>query len=733
MDTSAKVLISEIIFDSSKEKYITDIENILNSSINKNETCKDYIKNICTKDNNPLIELKSLHSLCLKFISYSCYNSFIKLKFKKYPFINYETYKIDLSYLKLLDKNDIKIHINSLITKIDNDNIFELLNEILYADYIQKQILLLQKNPINKLKHFLIKISIKGFRITKSPFIIILLLLLFTFYIVTNNYIFITVRADTEQTISLSLIGALTSFLGFLVVFLQLSYDNLFKNFGPYAKKFVFNKSWNVLIIFFALSTAMSLISALLKDDFPLYQDLFFNISVISFVIFISLVIPKVKSILDKSTSLYYLKDIIQGINKKHIKELYVNSIEITDQFDNLSDLVERNPIIVITQINRTAIQQNSIYISGLILREITKRFDYLIKEVSLDNDNGPIQTTNQEIFLAYANFLYSTTETIYKSQVNVLIQEIYSSIPQISTTLALIESDGEIMQKLMELISDVVQESANSNDLKQVKEGILLYQNTSLFSLQYNAPIEQESINISSKIYNSIKAMHWNVMQQLITYKFNDLILYCISSQKGRNIIFIAEIAIIYSKVVYHILGHKTLGIEQKNRIISYLCNESVSIYDDFKNDFKANNIYLGNPFDTIIYNSENHNEKIFATIFYSWVNWYKIYFGNRNFRETTDFLSSSISQFILNEIYKLKSPTPKTFSNLYIKESLAIYYIIYNSYSNVDNILLSRAKHDILIIDNEYKSIQLKNKDISSTLRSLKKIYKIDNKKRS
>jgi len=116
-----------------------------------------------------------------------------------------------------------------------------------------------------------------------------------------NLYI-VNITTDSIRNISTTIIAASGSFIGFIVIYLSISYENFKKSYSQYAADY-FGKDRVIssLLLLFIAVILINLISLIYGDTKGPFSRWLFNTSCIDFALAISLLIPYANTAKDKN------------------------------------------------------------------------------------------------------------------------------------------------------------------------------------------------------------------------------------------------------------------------------------------------------------------------------------------------------------------------------------------------------------------------------------------------
>ena len=148
--------------------------------------------------------------------------------------------------------------------------------------------------------------------------ILLIALILVSLVSVWSNFYLIYLNLETSKSITGTIIGASGAFIGFVVIYLSISFENFKKIYGQYAADF-FGKDKLIfnLLLLFILPIGIGLLSYLISDANTRFSKFLFNISCSYFFLAIVLLIPYANRIIKKSLSKGPIENLINKLTKR--------------------------------------------------------------------------------------------------------------------------------------------------------------------------------------------------------------------------------------------------------------------------------------------------------------------------------------------------------------------------------------------------------------------------------
>ena len=564
------------------------------------------------------------------------------------------------------------------------------------------------------------------------------------FLLIKYNYIYIYIKPESQQTITLSLLGGLTSFLGFLVVFVQISYENQKKIFGEYVKQILFNKTWKNLILIFSITVTFCLGASILKDEqLPYLEDLCFNLSVSGFILFFIFLITGVKSILNNSFSVTEIKGIITKIDLNTVEEQF-QTFSREKFFDSVIPIYENNPISIINQVVKNSVANDDFRIIHLVVILMVEKYSYLlfrIKNKDLFDESSTWKVHSSEATVdSLINFFNSLHGKGLKYQSNWLASSAIISLKEIFVKMAVlgfnIEDSRLILNKIESLIKKCI--ALNKKDL--ILEELKNYSSCLIASLEHSIPKEEEldyfetnilNKDINRSKYDNIGGRQWAIISHLLSRDFQELISYCIEYSAKDDIKLAIDYLNVYKDVFNFIIrGNSILGEEQ---IFSLTASNCFFIFNHYRELTKNNNknIYINDPFLAFEIVDILMEEKKYAEILAnSWLSWFSFIIKHKGsriagFHELYSFINhilikDKIDNFILEylsaaiELYRV---IYETYKDEIFETSYNVMSISLSSLDNIESRLLKNTTlfSKLILLVQEIKSLYNKQEVIN------------------
>jgi hypothetical protein len=587
-----------------KNKPISDAQDYINS-------CKDYLK---------------ANESTLKRLKNNKYN-FIVLKEDNYVF--------DLSFQSNNCYNP-EFEEAAIVSSIFfEENILETIaaNAFLKEIDIEEQTIT---------KNFLEVYSKTIYIIITKRIYIVLLVVILVFTLLIYNFIDykIFVSSNIQQDISLAIVGALISFLGFGVVFFQLSYDNLKRTYAYYAKDLLFKSLGSDFVAIFLITLISAIIASLFVEKHNLglidysyqqIQDIAFNIALNSFFYFTVYIFHRAKTMIDYSLSPKEINKLVNNINNNDIDQL-AGSYKNNSDTAIILESFENNTIEIINEIAYNLILQNNYRLSQLIIKDLT---DYYIRIIEHNAKNSNFKETAYNIISIYVKTVNLISGASFKGDFDSLIISCYKSIESMNHILAIYKSDAETLIQLTSLTRSLIKDSVKYNKTYQLQIGIECYKNCAFEQIKYNTPQSFEVSGFFQQYVPKSGAKYiettrfWQVLFTLTVRDFYLITQDSLDDIGKLDKISIIDILTYHTHYLNSIIDLSSIGKFQKNFIVGVLLDHVLGLHlDAFLKNRIDSSIQLRCPLNLRTVNTFLDIDEVIASKFENlcskWVNFF-------------------------------------------------------------------------------------------------------------
>lgn len=466
-----------------KEIIRIELQDRLNSEIivrNKkvlnSDSRKDIEKIVCNIENNLKVNA-----------------TYHKIKNNKLSFVTFDGqyFKFDLVNLSNnTSMQDIEVVIEEMLIYIFQNKLINVINEVnrlsvIKSFYTERYII---KLIINKIKSF--------FNIIKLYFhyILIFIILSFITYICLSQKF--VVKPQTQQTVSIALMGLVATFSGFAVVFVQLSFDNYKKYYGYYSKVLLFKSLGKEIIVLFSLNIAIQLLCSSIEENYTYYindtyklniQRFTFCLSLVFFLYFLILLMYKVRYIFDFSLSNNFLPETIKKIDINNIKHY----LQVSKNFENTRMILrnfENNYVEIISDIVINYVNQSNYKTSEVIIIELTNHFQSLI----INSSNNSIVGKNSDsdnIIIVYYEIMRKAIDSINYTNHRELVSVFNYSLNLIAYYSSIKGCNANALRSMLDAFKSAFKVSLNTSNNDVIFSWFNFYKASIMSLISYNTP----------------------------------------------------------------------------------------------------------------------------------------------------------------------------------------------------------------------------------------------------
>ena len=626
-------LVKEILFEIKYDSDIYALKPIVEKRVNDmilNFQNKILAENL-TKE--PLMLIKEYENFLINK------EAIVKrLKHNKYNFISLknELYVFDLSYQsKNCYRDEFMDAVKDTLSIFFQDNIIEVIGVTVLVDNLRTYSSDKFENKLEYFRNALYSIIARKIDIILLSTVVFMNLLIYFFTTYKIN-----IDSNSEETISLSIIGALVSFLGFGVVFFQLSYDNLKKTYAYYAKDLLFNSMGIDIILVFFLNLLLSLTTAIfsennsflaIKLEYAIIRDVSFNLAIIFFVYFTVKLFLKVKKMIDFSLSPKEVNKLIININVENLDNLISNH-KVNTSLAKIFESYEKNPVEIINEISYNLILQNNYRLPQTIIEDLTLHYTKIIEDNASKSNFLEIA---EKVTVTYVRTINLISSTSFKGDFDTLIAACYNSVLYVNFALAIYKSNAQSVVEITNLLRSLINDSLKYNKVKQLQDGLDCYSKCMFDHIRYNIPQKfeiagffQQMVPKSGENY-IVQSKHWGTLFTLATHDFYNLTQDGLDDIGKIDKLSVVEILSSHSIYLNRIVYLSSLGHSQKHFTIDVLSNYVFNLYIDAFNKGRINaHIQLKSPFNlqtTIALILMN--EEIASIIYNNYLKWIKFF----------------------------------------------------------------------------------------------------------
>lgn len=336
----------------------------------------------------------------------------------------------------------------------------------------------------------------------------------------------LSIKTETSKSILSTLIGATGSMVGFIVIYLSISFENLKRNYGQYGTKlFQSNSLILTFLSLLILTILISLFAFILSDSSSFFKNFLLNISFFYFFISLILLIPYGYAITKNSSYVEILNKIIEDISpndftKKDTK--HASALQISTE-------AEKNRFIVVGDILiNSAIEKNNRFSNAIAIQLIDKVNKLLY-------DNNIAESTKLNITAAFCSLIREVFSINLNNKNNGAMLLCFASVGSLNETIAKQKLRKEFVKEIYDLIGFICKSLIEAESETLSNEAMWTYYHASKNQLQYNTPKEDEIWQKSQdpEYYvfpiNTNEAFEkeslFDLLNEYTSYRFNNIV----------------------------------------------------------------------------------------------------------------------------------------------------------------------------------------------------------------
>jgi len=475
--------------------------------------------------------------------------------------------------------------------------------------------------------------------VTLSSLILSALIFLIVLY---NNYFLIQIDLETSKSIIGTIITAAGAFIGFIVIYLSISFESFKKNYGQYAPRFFARDKlvWSLIVIFILIILS-GLLSFLLADSKTLFSVWIFNMTCFYFSMAVVLLIPYGYKIIQNPTFRIYVEQLINDLTDKDFLNTGTQSTDNKTIFQ-IANQSDDNKINVIRNILYNSIQEKNTTNSISIIIHLYSKLEKILKdeEVSIDSKLRVTSSFMNIVQTSFARFNANSDSLGIKTAI--------ATTNSFNKIIAENKFNERFIKNISETIEFITRSLIEVENETLVSDSLWAYYHMIQDQLTMNIGIENdiwEEIEPGwfmpkNTPYAIEQDRKFDAIDEFSTFKLNEVIdrvFLC------KNYHLIGDSINIYSSLAEMIIYNSFLGEIQKDKIGSsfvYYSYEAIKRYitNGYPKKLNYLNFYLGN---THILHLLEQNSKFSKSVFSTFI-------------ELVDFLIDA-DKFDLSELEKL------------------------------------------------------------------------------
>lgn len=436
---------------------------------------------------------------------------------------------------------------------------------------------------------------------------------------VFSDFYFVNVESGTSKDIAGVIIGASGAFIGFVVIYLSISFENFKKIYGRYAVSFFGNNSLiKNLLFLFVMPILVGLIYYFLSDTGLRIAVWAFNYTCITFLTAILLLFFYAKSIVLNSVSTELIEELIDSLSPRDFVAGNDQGVKSILNFKAVKEK-ENDNVTKITHILFANIQERNGDVSTAIIVELFGKVETII---GIENVDYSIKKTSLEF---YFQIIKDSFDLFHRDKNFVGVKTCLAALYSLSQTISNNKLDRDAIEALSEVIVYITKKLIEEEDEGMVNESLWTYYHIANNQISQNMPNEADIWEKKDSrwihVINTDKA--WQ-----LSHKFDEictLVTYRLSEVVERSFLcknyHITEDSInmlsTFSQMVFY--QNNDIGPLQKRRMGSMLafnCLEFIKRYAQTSQFSKLGylNLFLrySNVID-ILRDNERYSKEVF------------------------------------------------------------------------------------------------------------------------
>jgi hypothetical protein len=426
-----------------------------------------------------------------------------------------------------------------------------------------------------------------------------------------KDYYWVLIQRDTTKSITGVVMEVSGSFIGFLVIYLSISFDNLQSNFGKYALN-LFRKDSLLTSVssLFAVIIIVALSYYLLADNNPVFADIIFNLTCVAFISAVCLLIPLGNAVLNKSSSSRPIQTLIKKLSTEDFADIppkrWMLGLDI-----QLAAKENGNRLNTICDVLYHNINAGNSKNTTSLLISLSLRFYELLKSPELTED------TRLKIHLVYPIILKSSFDLAILKNDTLTVNVIFASLNSWTESIPVDNADNAV-EKIEELLEHMGSTLIRIEHEPLIDEWLWTYYHVSTNLLDNLLPDEKDIWTVAANgdidTINTRSAEKkenlFDAIESLINFRFANTIERVFLS---KNYYIIENGIRKIGSLIAMIIFNSEMGPIQKRRIgsmLAYYFEEFIKRYIDLNFSHQKNYLHLYIGSSTIIRALEQNNQ---------------------------------------------------------------------------------------------------------------------------
>lgn len=554
--------------------------------------------------------------------------------------------------------------------------------------------------------------------IQKITWPLLILSAIITSVCVWQDFYLVNLTLETSKDITGTIISASGAFIGFVVIYLSISFENFKKIYGQYATDF-FGKDKLIqnLLLLFILPILIGLMSYIFSDSEIRLAKWLFNTSCFSFFIAILLMFPYAQSIIKNSSSNSSIERLILQLTEKDFTDQENKSLKNISTFQMIRQ-ADKSRINIISHILFSNIQEKNGKNGIAIL------FDLFDKVKILLNDKKVQGESKREVVAYYARIIKDSFDLYHYNKDSLGVKTCLATTVSFNKVIVENAFDEKYIETVFEIIIFMIKSLIETESETLVWDALWVYHNISEEQLTYNTPKEEnmweknneewlQALNTKEAQQNEKK---FNKIEEFTTYRLNEVVE---RSFLCKNYHITEDCVSMLGEFCLTVINLKSLGLLQKQKIGSMLAfhsSEAIKKLSMKKELSKSTflDLYIGT---THLIDILEGSEKISKVVFDTFIELIEFLIANESFNRYDAEKLGGLCRVIIEHSSKIHE------GNRYVEQILETQKKIKDK-----NIRLKTKENEqmIVAINNDFRSyLSLVRNSNDDSLKTLIKKY--------
>ena len=409
-----------------------------------------------------------------------------------------------------------------------------------------------------------------------------------------NIYI-VNITTDSIRNISTTIIAASGSFIGFIVIYLSISYENFKKSYGQYAADY-FGKDRVIssLLLLFIVVILLNLISLIYGDTKGPFSKWLFNTSCIDFALAIGLLIPYANTVIKSPGTNSKIQKLIDSLTLSSFSVEKNDSTDDISAFEILEQENQRSSNIIANLVYAN-IQEKNGKTSNAILLSVFKKIESLLKSTEENKEK-----LNNAISW-FAALMQNSYDLYNINRDFIGIKTILALTNSCNKAISEKNLGKEGISKIFEVIIYISKKAIEQEDETQSWESLWAYYHMCEYLLKKNTPPESEIWNSDGEELLEVTSYtnfdpysKFSTISEITTYRLNEVIE---RSFLCKNYHITEDCIRVLSSFAEMILFNQNLGVKQKDDLGSsliYYSLESIKRFSESRTYTNTSPLHL-------------------------------------------------------------------------------------------------------------------------------------------